>query len=62
MTWALNPLTFQPPSVTTNFEVNVVQIDDRLMFLNGQFRIPTADGTTCVEVVGYTGILVSGID
>ncbi len=62
ITWSVNPVTFQPPSVATHFSLSLTEVDPRLIFLNGEIHIPTADGSECSENVGYTGVLVSGLD
>ena len=62
MTWSINPLTFQPPSVLTRFAVSVTQVDENVIFLDGKLDVPTSSGGTCTEPVEYTGVLVSGID
>jgi hypothetical protein len=62
MTWSVNPVTFQPPPVSTHFALDITEIDTRVVLLNGTIHVPTVLGGECSEVVGYTGVLVSGLD
>jgi hypothetical protein len=56
MKWTLNPFTFQPPEVITDFDLTTSEPAPGIIFLNGEMTVPTKEGGTCTEVVAYTGV------